>query len=194
MLHTGDAPRSRPLHGAELTNLGVTECVLQHRRTYPFADYSEGMLASCGLSGYSPFPPRQDAQSALSVGTDRTRDQSPAALETNDAGDTRIHCHEIPPLGQPGTTDPRRICHDAPQVVAVGWRGAAGKPWQERDLRVPRLGPRGCGRSACAKPRPHVEQSEVAPSRCNVMGLGAVPRPTTEPPNSRPQDCIHRTA
>ena len=47
-------------------------------------------------------------------------EQSPAALETNDADDTRIGRDQVPPLGQPSTANPRRIRYNAPKVVPVG--------------------------------------------------------------------------
>src|SRR4051812_22845273 len=88
-------------------------------------------------AGLELFSTRQDAQCAPPVGTDRTTEQSPAALETNDADDTRIGRDQLPPLGQPSTANPRRIRYNAPQVVAVGQRDSTGTPWQERDPRVP---------------------------------------------------------
>jgi hypothetical protein len=69
----------------------------------------------------------QDAQAALPVGKDRTMKQLAAALETNVADDTRIGRNEVPQLGQPSTTNWRRIRHNSPQVVAVAWRSSAGK-------------------------------------------------------------------
>jgi hypothetical protein len=52
--------------------------------------YLKGRLSSFGLVGRNHFSNRLDAQSALPVGMDRTTEQSPALLETNDVNDTRI--------------------------------------------------------------------------------------------------------
>jgi hypothetical protein len=92
-----------------LAQVGVTEGVLIVRiicAPTVFANYLEGGPASSGLAALYFFLNRQDAQLALPVGTDRTMAQSPAALETNDADDTRICCHEVSPLRQPSTANP----------------------------------------------------------------------------------------
>jgi hypothetical protein len=96
---------------------GVTEANLSadlRRTPAPLTNYSGGRLASCGLAGHKRFFHRQDAQLGLPVGTERTMEQSPAALESNDADDTRLDRNEVSAVRQPGATNARRIRHNAP--------------------------------------------------------------------------------
>src|SRR5690606_32071660 len=88
-------------------------------------DYSGGRLASRSLTGLEEFSTWQEAQPALPVGRDDRTQQSPAALEINNADDTRIGCHEVPSLWQSGAAHPRGILHDTSEVVAVEWRRPA---------------------------------------------------------------------
>jgi hypothetical protein len=71
--------------------VGVTEAVLNTGISSVLAfvaNYSGDSPPAAGWQALTSFLNRQDAQTALPVGTDRTTEQSPAALETNDADDT----------------------------------------------------------------------------------------------------------
>jgi hypothetical protein len=69
---------------------GVTVAVLSTRRSAFASDpnYPADSPATSGLAGAEHFSTWQDAQLALPVGMDQTMEQSPAALETNNADDT----------------------------------------------------------------------------------------------------------
>jgi hypothetical protein len=83
------------------------------------ANYAGDRLASSGLAGTEHSSTGRTHSLRRRVITDRAIEQSPTALETNDADDARINRDEVPPLRQPSTTHARRVCHDAPQVIAM---------------------------------------------------------------------------
>ena len=62
------------------------------------AKYSERFFASDPLAGSDNYLDLAGRITVLPVRTDRTTLQSPVALETNDADDTRLGSNKIPSL------------------------------------------------------------------------------------------------